>query len=88
MEVVQNCAPAVSADGSKLYLAVSDAKGAGYLLALDAATLEPLARVRLKDPATGDDSLLVDEGTSVAQTLMSAASRLVSTHFARTSVQI
>jgi len=64
VKVVQNCAPALSRDGSILYLAVNDAGGAGYLLALNAATLAPVARARLKDPATGDDALLLDSGTA------------------------
>jgi hypothetical protein len=62
--VVRNCAPALSADGGTLYIAVSDPDDAGYLLALNAATLAPRSKVRLKDPATGDDALLFDSGTA------------------------
>ena len=62
--VVQNCAPALSLDGGTLYLAVSDGNSAGYLLALNAATLARLGSVRLQDPATGDDAQLPDNGTA------------------------
>jgi hypothetical protein len=62
--VVQNCAPALSLDSGTLYLAVSDGNRAGYLLALDSVTLARLSRVRLRDPATGDDAQLPDDGTA------------------------
>jgi hypothetical protein len=64
VHVVQNCAPALSSDGGTLYIAVSDADSAGYLLALNSTTLARVASVRLKDPATGDDALLIDDGTA------------------------
>jgi hypothetical protein len=62
--VVQNCAPALSSDGGTLYIAVSDENTSGYLLALNSTTLARLSGVRLKDPATGDDALLLDNGTA------------------------
>jgi hypothetical protein len=62
-EVVTNCAPAISSDGATLYIAVSDG-GAGYLLALNSATLAPLARQRLKDPKSGLDAVLSDNGSA------------------------
>ena len=55
--VVLNCAPALSPDLKTLYVAVSDGS-AGYLLALDSHTLAPIARVRLKDPKSGNDATL------------------------------
>jgi hypothetical protein len=68
-KVAYNCAPALSHDGTRLYVAVNQAEqsgfSAGYLVALDSRTLAPLARVRLKDvadPAT--DALLPDDGTA------------------------
>jgi len=64
-QVVYNCAPALSRDLTTLYVAVSDGyNGAGYLLALNSATLQPVARVLLKDPATGMDALLSSDGSA------------------------
>jgi hypothetical protein len=67
--VVYNCAPALSRDGKRLYIAVTDSGGAGfgagYLLALDPRTLATLARVRLKDVRQpGQDASLPDDGTA------------------------
>jgi hypothetical protein len=62
-QVVHNCAPALSPDGRTLYLAVSNGSG-GYLVALDSATLAPLARVLLTDPKTGYDSWLLNDGSA------------------------
>jgi hypothetical protein len=67
-KVVQNNAPALSNDGTILYVAVNDADpagfGAGYLLALDSTTLDTLAEVRLTDPVSGYDAILADDGTA------------------------
>jgi len=68
-KVAYNCAPALSKDETRLYVAVNDAPesglGSGYLLALDSHTLAPLNRVRLKDVANPDkDALLPDDGTA------------------------
>jgi hypothetical protein len=62
-EVVYNCAPALSSNLGTVYVAVSDGF-AGYLLALDSTTLAPLARVRLKDPKSGLDAFLSNDGTA------------------------
>jgi hypothetical protein len=62
-QVVQNCAPALSPDGRTLYVALSDGSR-GYLVALDSATLAPLARVRLTDPNSGRDAVLSDDGSA------------------------
>jgi hypothetical protein len=48
-----NCAPALSLDGTTLYIAVSNGS-AGYLVALNSTTLAPVARVWLTDPKSGD----------------------------------
>ena len=68
-KVVYTCAPALSKDQTRLYIAVTDAPetglGSGYLVALDSRTLAPLARVRLKDVKQPDkDALLPDDGTA------------------------
>jgi predicted small secreted protein len=68
-KVAYNCAPALSKDETRLYVAVTDAAesglGSGYLLALDSRTLSPLARVRLKDVAHPHmDALVPDDGTA------------------------
>jgi hypothetical protein len=63
-QVVHNCAPALSEDGSVLYVGVREGWGGGYLLALDSSTLALLHKVRLKDPQTGSDAQLYDDGTA------------------------
>jgi hypothetical protein len=64
-KVVQNNAPALSNDGSTLYVAVNTVSSVGYLLALDSTTLQPLAKVRLEDPrVAGRDAILLDDGTA------------------------
>jgi hypothetical protein len=63
-----NCAPALSADGTSLYVTVSDQAGYGfshgYLLKLDSTTLALQARVRLLDSWSGLDAWLADDGTA------------------------
>ena len=54
-QVAMNCAPALSPDGSTLYIAVntppvSGVRQAGYLLALNSTTLATVAKVLLMDP--------------------------------------
>jgi hypothetical protein len=63
IKVVHNCAPALNGDLRTLYVAVSDGT-AGYLLALDSKTLQPVSRVRLKDPKSGQDAYLNDDGSA------------------------
>ncbi len=67
-KVAHNSAPALSDDGRTLYVAVNRGagrgSGPGYLLALDSRTLVTLAKVRLKDPGSGLDALLFDDGTA------------------------
>ena len=67
-KVAHNSAPALSNDGSILYVAVNDGNGlggaTGYLLALDSQTLATIAAVRLKDPVSGNDADVHDDATS------------------------
>jgi hypothetical protein len=62
-KVVHNCTPALSLDGSTVYVAVSNGS-AGYLVALDSTTLTPKASVALTDPKSGSDSSLADDGSA------------------------
>jgi hypothetical protein len=62
--VAMNSAPALSMDGSTLYIAVSNAAQRGYLLALDSATLTAKARVTLLDPASGAQARITGDSTS------------------------
>jgi len=62
--VAMNSAPALSADGTVLYVAVSNAQERGYLLALDSAALTPVNRVALRDPATGNLARIAGDATS------------------------
>ena len=65
VEVAMNCAPALSNDGSTVYFAVSQGNATGgYLVAVDSTTLAPMARVRLKDPQTGEDGTILDDGSA------------------------
>lgn len=61
--VATNSALALTADYGTLYAAVSNGLG-GYLVALDSQTLQPRARVRLRDPATGLDASLSDNSSA------------------------
>ena len=66
-EVAQNCAPAISADGKTIYIAVSN--GAyGYLVGLDATTLQPEYRTHLFDPVNGE-AATIDDNSSAAPTI-------------------
>ena len=60
-----NSAPALSLDGSTLYVAFDSSDHPnGYLVALDSATLAVKARVLLVDPVTGDPATVDDNATS------------------------
>ena len=65
VEVAMNCAPAVSNDGTTLYFGVSEGNATGgYLVAVNSTTLAPIARLRLKDPQTGQDAELLDDSSA------------------------
>jgi hypothetical protein len=66
-QVAISCAPALSPDGSLLYVAV-DNTNFGYLLALNSTTLAQVGRVRLTDPSSGMDAMLFD-GSSATPTV-------------------
>jgi hypothetical protein len=62
-QVAISCAPALSPDGSILYVAV-DNGSYGYLVALDSTTLAPINHVLLVDPYSGLDSELDSASTA------------------------
>ena len=64
-KVAMSCAPALSNDGSTLYVAVdSQDFGYGYLVALNSTTLQVINHVRLSDPSSGLDATLTDESSA------------------------
>lgn len=70
-KLVMNCAPALSNNGKTVYFAVNTGNfSAGYLLALDSrltnlgAILPSVGVQRLRDPRTGNDALLPDDGSA------------------------
>jgi hypothetical protein len=66
VEVQTNCAPAVSRDGKTIYVGVSTGPNnfGGYLLGLDAKTLAPKYKVRLKEPSNGTNAELSDNSSA------------------------
>jgi hypothetical protein len=66
-QVAISCAPALSPDGSLLYVAVDNGTY-GYLLALNSTTLAMVGRVLLTDPSSGMDAWLFD-GSSATPTV-------------------
>jgi hypothetical protein len=72
-QVAISCTPALSPDGSLLYVAVDNAStvangSVGYLLALNSTTLALVNCVLLTDPSSGLDALLFD-GSSATPTV-------------------
>jgi hypothetical protein len=64
-QVPYGSAPALSADGRRLYVAVRDASATGYLVALDSVTLTSISRVRLRDAKDpGQLAFLSNDGTA------------------------
>lgn len=70
-KLVMNCAPALSNDGKTLYFAVNTGNfSGGYLLALDSrlvsngVLLPAVGKQKLRDPASGNDALLPDDGSA------------------------
>lgn len=64
-EVPTNCAPAISADGKTVYIAVSNG-GYGYLVGLRASTLQPKYRTAnlLTDPNSHTPALIYDDSSA------------------------
>lgn len=61
--VAMNSAPAISADGSTVYVAVSDGFS-GYLLGVDTTKLATKDRIALKDPSSGAAAWIDDDSTA------------------------
>jgi hypothetical protein len=62
-EIPTNCAPAISADQSTVYIAVSNTSS-GYLVGLDSTTLKEKYRVPLKDPSSGAPAWIFDDSSA------------------------
>jgi len=64
-KVAMSSVPALSSDGSRLYVAVdSHDFGYGYLVVLDSITLRALNHVRLTDPSSGLDAAFSDSSSA------------------------
>ncbi|MFT3880397.1 MAG: PEP-CTERM sorting domain-containing protein [Gemmatales bacterium] len=65
-KVVTNAAPALSPDGSTVYVPVTNASGfgSGYLVSLDSSNLNTTGKVALKDVKTGNGAILPDIGSA------------------------
>ncbi len=63
-KVMMNCAPALSQDGTSLYVGVDSDFGFGYLLQLDSETLQTKNTVLLSDPASGFTAFISDQSSA------------------------
>ena len=64
-KLATNSAPALSCDGTSLYVVTNSSPfGFGYLLRLNTETLTTIGRVRLRDPSSGQDSIVPDISSS------------------------
>jgi len=64
-KVAMSCAPALSNDGSTVYVAVDTQDfGYGYLVALNSVSLDVINSVRLLDPWSGLDATFTDESSA------------------------
>jgi hypothetical protein len=61
--VAMNCAPALSPDGTAVYIAVTSPRR-GFLVGLNASDLKPRSHVLLKDPVSGKPSLISDDSSA------------------------
>jgi hypothetical protein len=62
-QVAMNAAPAISADGSTVYVVISNG-ATGYLVALDSATLATKSKVALLDPETNENANIDDDSSA------------------------
>ncbi|HEY3636570.1 MAG TPA: hypothetical protein VGK90_00365 [Rhizomicrobium sp.] len=62
-QVAMNCAPAISADGTTVYITVSNGS-TGFLLGLDATTLQTKYEVQLIDPDTKTPAAISDDSSA------------------------
>jgi hypothetical protein len=62
-QVAMGCAPALSPDGTTVYIAVSNG-AAGALVGLDAATLAPKYKAALLDPSSGAGAWITDNAAA------------------------
>ena len=58
-----NCAPALSPDGSTVYVGIKRSAGGGYLVGADSTTLNMKYFTHLVDPGTGNDALMSDQSS-------------------------
>ena len=64
-KLVYNCAPALSTDGTKVYVAVNQSNFSyGYLCMAEADNFKPIRSVLLRDPRNLSTALLPDDGTA------------------------
>jgi hypothetical protein len=59
-KVAKMCAPALSRDGSMVYVGVNNTSSQGYLVVVDSATLKPINKVQLKDVSSGNLKVVWD----------------------------
>lgn len=62
-QVQFNCAPAVSADGTMVYVGIRRSVGGGFLVGLDSNTMALRAIRRLYDPTTGAEAIVTNQSS-------------------------
>jgi hypothetical protein len=63
-KVAYNCAPAFSADGNSVFVAINNGGGTGYLCAINTTTLATNAYTTLIDPSNGANATVDDDGSA------------------------